>query len=603
MTTPKVLPARPSLESLRKQAKKLARDVVAGDVDAIARARAHLPSVDAPLTQRHAQLVIARAYGFASWQDLTTEVSKRLGRGLDWAVSQARRVIHDNDVESLRQLLAECPALLSRQEDGGLLAMATFAYGDAGDTEREQWFTRGACAELLIETGAVVTREVCEGLLLSRAWGLLQLFHRHGLLPRTLRFLAALGDIDAVRVALAESAHDLATVNEAFVRACSFKHADVAFALLERSIAIDPELGKQVDESPGRRAFVAYFIERRPSYAIDAGPWKAFVIEQIIRTIHDGDLAAFVGRLQHAPWLLGEDWVNFQARLIELAAANDRGKFIAAFLELDPAILRHRPPPPSQAIEFAFVYKHTHLVPLLTGIWPLPDDLPHAAGMGNLARVRRWFDESGAPVDDLHSHYPYNDPRARSHLGWDPPTTQQVLDVALAFAVTNDHFDVADFLLERGADINTRWGSHEPASLLHHLISNGTYESMQFVIDRGIDMTIKDYRWDATAEDWAENANRDLKMAQWLADASDSAETTNVWANRLPSEAHWTPGHGAERPFRCAKNAAEEAFNGAEIHPRPASADGERADGGASSSMRCICQRLSCAPQKLMAGW
>jgi len=519
MTTPKFLPARPSLESLRKQAKKLARDVAAGDVDAIARARAQLPNVDAPLTQRNAQLVIAREYGYAGWQDLTAEVSKRLGQGLDWAVTQARRVIHDNDVESLRQLLAEYPALLSRQEDGGLLAMATFAYGDAGDAEREQWFTRGACAELLIDAGAVVTREVCEGLLLSRAWGLLQLFQRHGLLPRALKFLAALGDIDAVRGALAESPHDLATVNEAFVRACSLKHEDVASVLLERSIALDPELGKQVHESPGRRAFIEYFIEHRPPHAINAGPWKAFVIERITRTIHDDDPAAFVDQLQRALWLLGDDCVDFQSRLIELATLNDRGKFIAAFLDLDPAILRYRPPPPSQAIEFAFVYKHTHLVPLLTRIWPLPDDLPHAAGMGNLARVMQWFDESGAPVDDLHNHYPYNDPRARSHLDWNPPKTQQVLDVALAFAVTNDHFDVADFLLARGADINTRWGSHEPASLLHHLISNGTYESMQFVIDRGIDMTIKDYRWDATAEDWAYNANKDLKMAQWLADA------------------------------------------------------------------------------------
>jgi hypothetical protein len=543
MTTPKVLPARPSLESLRKQAKKLARDVTAGDVGAVARARAQLPNVDTPLTQRNAQLVIAREYGYAGWQDLTTEVSKRLGRDLDWAVSQARRVIHDNDVEHLRQLLAEYPALLSWQEGGGrgsaysqtmsLLAMATFAYGDAGDAEREQWFTRGACAELLIDAGAVVTKEVCEGLLLSRAWGLLQLFQRRGLLPRTLKFLAALGDIGAVRAALAESPHDLATVNEAFVRACSFKHEDVASVLLERLIALDPELSKHIDEGPGRRAFVAYFIEHRPSYAIDAGPWRAFVIDRIIRTIHDDDLAAFAGQLQRAPWLLGDDWVDFQARLIELAALNDRGKFIAAFLELDPAILRHRPPPPSQAIEFAFTYKHTHLVPLLTRIWPLPDDLPHAAGMGNLARVRQWFDESGAPVDDLHSHYPCNDPRARSHLDWNPPMTQQVLDVALAFAVTNDHLDVADFLLARGADINTRWGSHEPASLLHHLISNGTYESMQFVIDRGIDMTIKDYRWGGTAQDWAYYANKDLKMAQWLADA-EQKRGNNKQVNEPP---------------------------------------------------------------------
>ena len=60
MTASKSLPVRPSLESLRKQAKKLARDIAAGDACAIARARVQLPHVDLPLTQRNAQLVIAR---------------------------------------------------------------------------------------------------------------------------------------------------------------------------------------------------------------------------------------------------------------------------------------------------------------------------------------------------------------------------------------------------------------------------------------------------------------------------------------------------------------------------------------------------------------
>src|SRR5216684_6941902 len=100
MTTSKSLPARPSLESLRKQAKKLARDIAAGDAGAVARARVHLPHADLPLTQRNAQLVIAREYGFAGWQDLTAEVSKRLGNRLEWAVAQADRIIH-NDVEGL----------------------------------------------------------------------------------------------------------------------------------------------------------------------------------------------------------------------------------------------------------------------------------------------------------------------------------------------------------------------------------------------------------------------------------------------------------------------------------------------------------------------
>ena len=81
------------------------------------------------------------------------------------------------------------------------------------------------------------------------------------------------------------------------------------------------------------------------------------------------------------------------------------------------------------------------------------------------------------------------------------------------------HLDVADFLLVHGADINTTWSSHEPASILHEILYLNDYEGMQFLIDRGIDMTIKDYRWGGTAAGWAYHANKDLKMAQWLADA------------------------------------------------------------------------------------
>ena len=162
------------------------------------------------------------------------------------------------------------------------------------------------------------------------------------------------------------------------------------------------------------------------------------------------------------------------------------------------------------------MYANTQLLPSLARIWPVPGDLAHAAGMGNLARVKQWFDSAGV-VRNLDDQYPYNDPHARSHLSWKPPTAQQVLDVALAFAVINRHFDVADFLLEHGADINTNWNSHEPASILHHLVFlPNSHESMRFLVDRGIDLTIRDYRWDATAEGWARVAAKDEKMAQWL---------------------------------------------------------------------------------------
>jgi hypothetical protein len=226
---------------------------------------------------------------------------------------------------------------------------------------------------------------------------------------------------------------------------------------------------------------------------------------------------AFVRWLQRERWLLGEPCVGFQVQLIERASLHGREEFIAALFELEPALLRRRPAPRSQAIEFAFTYAHTHLLPLLTRVWPMPDDLPHAAGIGDLARVKGWFDQSGAPaLGDPARHYPYNDARAREHLQWDPPRLQQVLDTALAFSVINRHFDVADFLLAHGADINTNWSSHEPASILHELVIQGNYESMQFAIDRGIDMTIKDYRWNSTATGWARYAAGDETMAKWL---------------------------------------------------------------------------------------
>jgi hypothetical protein len=497
MTTSKSLPARPSLESLRKQAKKLARDIAAGDPSAIARARVQLPNADLPLSQRNAQLVLAREYGYAGWQDLTAEASKRLGEGLEWAATQARRVIHDNDVERLKQLLADYPALLSwraNDSDGGLLGISTSSFGDSFDTNREQIFTRAACAEWLIDAGAVVTPSVCEGLIDSRARGLLQLFERNGLLPRTLKFRAALGDRDAVRASLDGNGNNLAAVNEAFLCACRFEHEAVASLLLERSIALDAELGKRVAGSADRLALVKYLIQQRSldfAHATPAGPWQAFVMEQVMRAVQDGDLAAFVRGLQRETWLLGEACVGFQTGLIERATLRDRGDFIIALLDLDPALLRHQPPPRSQAIEFACTYAKTHLIPVLTRIWPMPDDLAHAAAMGNLSRVKHWFDESGAPA-------------------------QQVLDTALAWSVVNRHFDVADFLLAHGADINTRWGSHEPASILHELVFQGSYDSMRFVIDRGIDMTIRDYRWNATAQGWALHAAKDQKMAQWL---------------------------------------------------------------------------------------
>ena len=67
------LPAKPSLDHLRRQARDLLRAAQAGDTAAAGRIRA----VSDALTLASAQLAVAREYGFASWTRLRDEVAAR----------------------------------------------------------------------------------------------------------------------------------------------------------------------------------------------------------------------------------------------------------------------------------------------------------------------------------------------------------------------------------------------------------------------------------------------------------------------------------------------------------------------------------------------
>ena len=511
------LPEHPSFESIRKQAKKLARQVAAGDPGALARVQAQLPASAVPLSLRDAQLVLAREYGFAGWQDLRAAVLRLEGKGLEWAAAEAERVIHDNKVERLRQLVQEYPALLSWHGDSGesLLVFATESFGDSGDPYREKMFTRAECAEFLLDAGTTVEPAIWEDAIRARARGVLQLLLRKGALPRSLDVLAALGDVDGVRDCLESTrtrpGGDGDAVTHAFLTACRFQHKPVAALLLNRCIEHDPALGERVERWRGRSGFIEYLAE----HPVHGSPWQTVVLNELQAAMHGNDLEEFNRWLEREAELLSESDV---VELVENAAYTDRGPFLARLLEFAHGLKVNRPR--SSALEFALEYGNAHLIPLLTPIWPLPDDLPHAAGVGDFARVRHWFDEAGRPrLGSLSQHHPINNPSGLRNLHWVPANAQHILDVAFAWACVNLQFEVADFLLKHGANINTDWSTHEPASILHECAVHANYEAAQFLIDRGIDMTTCDYRWDATAEGWARYAAKDENMAEFLARA------------------------------------------------------------------------------------
>lgn len=524
MTASKFLPPHSSFESIRKQAKKLVRQFAAGDPAALARVHAQRPAPDLPLTLRDAQLILAREYGYAGWQDLRTAVLRQEGKGLEWAAAEGERVIHDNSVERLAQLVQEYPDLLSWRGDSGesLLGFATGSFGDSGDPFREQMFTRLECAEFLLDAGAIAHPAIWEDAIRARAKGVLQLLSRKRLLPRNLDTLTALGDYGGVRDCLPDA--DAAAVTQAFLIACRFDHRAVASLLLGRCIEFDPALGERVEKWRGRSGFIDYLAEHPAEFG---NPWRTVIMNELQAAMHRSDLEEFSRWLQREPDLLSESNAGLLVGLVENAAYTDRGPFIMRLLEFAPALKVKRPP--SSAVVFALEYGNAHLIPLLTQIWPLPDDLPHAAGVGDFARVRGWFDEAGRPrLGSLNQHYPTNNPSVLRNLHWTPANAQHVLDVALAWACMNRHFEIASFLLEHGANINTDWSTHEPASILHECAIRGNYEAAQFLIDHGIDMTIRDYRWNGTAEGWAYHAAKDKNMAELLARAERARKAQSL---------------------------------------------------------------------------
>src|SRR5205085_9044448 len=134
-----------------------------------------------------------------------------------------------------------------------------------------------------------------EGVIGTGASGMLRLFERKGVLPRTLPVLAALGDDEGVRALVADA--DAAAANAALMSACRFRHKAIAARLLERCIAFDDELGRHIDRWQGRAAFVDYLCEHFPGMA-RATPWRAFVVRQLVDAVDADNLPAYVGWLE-----------------------------------------------------------------------------------------------------------------------------------------------------------------------------------------------------------------------------------------------------------------------------------------------------------------
>lgn len=84
------LPSQPHIDVLKKQAKALLSDHQAGQTEAVDRVSAVVADLPSGAAQafslRHAQQVLAREYGFSSWQAMAAHI--RAGSAEDWATDR-----------------------------------------------------------------------------------------------------------------------------------------------------------------------------------------------------------------------------------------------------------------------------------------------------------------------------------------------------------------------------------------------------------------------------------------------------------------------------------------------------------------------------------
>jgi hypothetical protein len=156
-STSLALPAKPDLEHLKKQAKQLLRDVRAQRGEALQTILAFHPQPGEFSTLRDAQLVLARRYGYADWEQPRNEVELRQLRG--WSVVDVLLPISNNlldlcrmaDTERAALLLARNPTVTHLRTPSGNTALHVVSQAKQDDPDVDASI---ATIELLLKHGA-----------------------------------------------------------------------------------------------------------------------------------------------------------------------------------------------------------------------------------------------------------------------------------------------------------------------------------------------------------------------------------------------------------------------------------------------------------------
>lgn len=443
MSTVRPLPARPSLEFDRKEAKALLRLLKASDPHAIIRAKAQYPGLDTGATSRItlaiAQLTIAREYGFSSWARLVqyhADLVRQRGSfpsfsPPDWYEEHARSIV-------------------------------------AGHARRGLW------------AGRVLAAYV------PRFYGM----------PMHEVFDHAITDADArLAVARSNSCPSWDVLMEGATEEIRSRSA-------ERSFTLNPwqRAGEAMDQADLKA--LEHVVREHPEL-LHPSDYDVAIGRTLLHAAYGSENRVARDRLRPIVDWLAAQGQDLQGALNAML----HGKALRTPADVQRLIDRGADPswiPPSgiPLLERVLVrWRSVGCADVVAKYVKPRDALWIAAGLGDVQGVSRFLDANGKPTAKARALRPPLDANHGFSIPVLPePSDDEILYEAFWVAALNQRIPVMEYMISRGFDVNySTWGP----PIVNVAVGNAWTEVVECLVRAGADLDIHEGNSNGTARDMA----------------------------------------------------------------------------------------------------
>ena len=154
---------------------------------------------------------------------------------------------------------------------------------------------------------------------------------------------------------------------------------------------------------------------------------------------------------------------------------------------------------PWTAVEESLYWGHLELAKYLIERGAAVNTLCASAMLGDLQRLETYFPDGALSTSVLPIAFPWG--------VIEESTEGDALGQALVLSLRHRQYEAAQYLLDRGADINAvPQGNHEECAPLHQAADRNDFEMVDWLLDRGASGDVKDKRFGGDAIEWANHA-------------------------------------------------------------------------------------------------